>query len=192
MRGKVEQFGQHGIVHGDHPRVCGEKRVDNMRLVLYQGSPPRMRGKGRVRAAMAARRGITPAYAGKRYECSHAWLHVKDHPRVCGEKWTTQHIVASRIGSPPRMRGKAGLVTPHAPCKRITPAYAGKSLRSAACVGAFGDHPRVCGEKKKGVRQSGTRVGSPPRMRGKVSKAPLSGLQVGITPAYAGKSEPKQ
>ena len=29
----------------DHPRVCGEKRVICICVVLPQGSPPRMRGK---------------------------------------------------------------------------------------------------------------------------------------------------
>ena len=30
--------------------------------------------------------GITPAYAGKREVSTSTLLHLRDHPRVCGEK----------------------------------------------------------------------------------------------------------
>ena len=50
------------------------------------------------------------------------------------------------------------------------------------------DHPRVCGEKPRGLHPRRGRWGSPPRMRGKEDKKePLCG-SFGITPAYAGKS----
>ena len=42
-----------GVHHGkgfpeDHPRVCGEKRATKTLYKMKKGSPPRMRGKGRV------------------------------------------------------------------------------------------------------------------------------------------------
>ena len=52
--------------HQDHPRVCGEKTPSLAVLGSASGSPPRMRGKGALRALRLFRRGITPAYAGKR------------------------------------------------------------------------------------------------------------------------------
>ena len=71
---------------------------------------------------------------------------------------------------------------------RITPAYAGKSRIRAGCGAAFGDHPRVCGEKHTYQRKFFHEKGLPPRMRGKESFL-LYGLSLpGITPAYAGKS----
>ena len=51
--------------HGDHPRVCGEKKLDTVHLCLTSGSPPRMRGKAPSRYAVFPQHGITPAYAGK-------------------------------------------------------------------------------------------------------------------------------
>ena len=66
------------------------------------------------------------------------------------------------------MRGKGGRQTPFGICRRITPAYAGKSSR------------RV--EKNK------MEVGSPPPMRGKAFHDILSLRIIRITPAYAGKS----
>ena len=49
---------------------------------------------------------ITPAYAGKRRLAGLKCYHVRDHPRVCGEKG--QKVLNQRYttGSPPRMRGK--------------------------------------------------------------------------------------
>ena len=51
------------------------------------------------------------------------------------------------MGSPPRVRGKAGH-TARLPCTiRITPACAGKSFALLVGVVSSKDHPRVCGEK---------------------------------------------
>ena len=70
----------------DHPRVCGEKASLMLASDAELGSPPRMRGKVREIKTGKSRRGITPAYAGKRRRCcAFRWLPW-DHPRVCGEK----------------------------------------------------------------------------------------------------------
>ena len=54
---------------------------------------------------------------------------------------------------------------------------------------AFGrDHPRVCGEKRAVPLATPVRVGSPPRMRGKVVALAMPKKSHWITPAYAGKS----
>ena len=60
---------------GDHPRVCGEKSDLLQLLLLYAGSPPRMRGKGKNTNRMGRAAGITPAYAGKRLKRSHRIGH---------------------------------------------------------------------------------------------------------------------
>ena len=49
----------------DHPRVCGEKAYSKVIAGSLWGSPPRMRGKGKVGPFPALHSGITPAYAGK-------------------------------------------------------------------------------------------------------------------------------
>ena len=50
------------------------------------------------------------------------------------------------------------------------------------------DHPRVCGEKKKGALSSDKNAGSPPRVRGKVKSLMPYTNKIRITPACAGKS----
>ncbi len=52
------------------------------------------------------------------------------------------------------------------------------------------DHPRVCGEKPDDPRGHRDALGSPPRVRGEVSKQELMKLKEGITPACAGRSCP--
>ena len=127
-----------------------------------------MRGKAQAEQVRRFLNGITPAYAGKRTKSSRCPPRMWDHPRVCGEK---NLCILRRVeipGSPPRMRGKAPTKTGCSCPGGITPAYAGKR-REDCDMGMYDrDHPRVCGEKGHAGRQKLPRLGSPPRMRGKV------------------------
>ena len=131
---------------------------------------------------------ITPAYAGKRVLHLDCALNRRDHPRVCGEKTAVFHLAHFAIGSPPRMRGKGGRRATVAPRRRITPAYAGKSIVNEMYGTDIRDHPRVCGEKPAEIQKSQKGKGSPPRMRGKGNGRLENCITTGITPAYAGKS----
>ena len=65
------------------------------------------------------------------------------------------------------MRGKGdGGMTIHGELG-ITPAYAGKSLRSTVFWRMEWDHPRLCGEKSNHRAPRSPLEGSPPPMRGK-------------------------
>ena len=151
----------------DHPRVCGEKRMAHPCLHLRSGSPPRMRGKACFIPFPVRKSGITPAYAGKRAGSSGDYSTAGDHPRVCGEKKLCPCRRSRRIGSPPRMRGKAESATVRRKQQRITPAYAGKSTAAQVLILPRWDHPRVCGEKFCPGVVTNSIKGSPPRMRGK-------------------------
>ena len=171
----------------DHPRVCGEKHTKGQTRPRVAGSPPRMRGKARSKIQILFRYGITPAYAGKRASRKCFCAEYKDHPRVCGEKRHTTKPEHSKIGSPPRMRGKAVVILLCVATFRITPAYAGKSCHPHLKKALPGDHPRVCGEKYSLALFLGLHRGSPPRMRGKVDVFFTFVIPGRITPAYAGK-----
>ena len=112
----------------DHPRICGEKITRPLISLSSGGSPPRMRGKGAWYLCIVLFTGITPAYAGKSQVRSGVASLRWDHPRVCGEKLWVLTIPSCLVGSPPRMRGKAGRVGANVLGTGITPAYAGKSL----------------------------------------------------------------
>ena len=151
----------------DHPRVCGEKCRPGDTTNSIKGSPPRMRGKVSERLMAARYARITPAYAGKRKIACVPSLHAKDHPRVCGEKLIALVASPAPRGSPPRMRGKETIRRRKTTCRRITPAYAGKSFQIFPAALPLGDHPRVCGEKCSDRWSFAHVAGSPPRMRGK-------------------------
>ena len=90
----------------DHPRVCGEKSISADSFSPGTGSPPRMRGKVNSPPQRLIKFGITPAYAGKSYTLLDLPAGERDHPRVCGEKFTKPVCKTLAEGSPPRMRGK--------------------------------------------------------------------------------------
>ena len=85
------------------------------------------------------------------------------------------------------MRGKVVLLSVGWLSFGITPAYAGKSGTGSGPAPGPKDHPRVCGEKIAGAAKNLGSMGSPPRMRGKVTLLYALADKEGITPAYAGK-----
>ena len=113
----------------DHPRLCGEKQKCRRKAEFCTGSPPPMRGKGMRTIKAFPDRRITPAYAGKSNSERISDFFLWDHPRLCGEKATRQRRKVKKIGSPPPMRGKVADAEKVTKEDRITPAYAGKSMR---------------------------------------------------------------
>ena len=85
------------------------------------------------------------------------------------------------------MRGKVDVQTEDGTPDRITPAYAGKRLRSTDFSDVDKDHPRLCGEKIFLCFVIMALIGSPPPMRGKDQAFQPLYMQHRITPAYAGK-----
>ena len=146
-----------------------------------------MRGKERDASSALLGSGITPAHAGKRRFADVAAQHIQDHPRPCGEKLLTNGQMSQEQGSPPPMRGKECAHNLAQYLARITPAHAGKSVRASARGRSPRDHPRPCGEKKRGGSAGGKAGGSPPPMRGKARSLGACPLVPRITPGHAGK-----
>ena len=130
----------------DHPRVCGENVLVDSPRATTAGSPPRMRGELRVHTITALHLRITPAYAGRTRATGRHRGARRDHPRVCGENWRAASDMSPPQGSPPRMRGERGRVSPVRPGGGITPAYAGRTWACRPPARRRADHPRVCGE----------------------------------------------
>ncbi len=168
--------------------MCGEKSSRLPRRLKNAGSPPRVRGKVRPGVVRGHEGGITPAYAGKRVHSELEGPRSEDHPRVCGEKHTHLNGTFLNLGSPPRMRGKAPLLSKAPSECGITPACAGKSGPCPDRGPPAEDHPRVCGEKHLYGAKFETKGTSPPRVRGKGRPGRLRVWLARITPAYAGKS----
>ena len=156
-----------GAFAPDHPRVCGEKIVRSMSIVTSRGSPLRVRGKAIGQLCNGVISG--------------------DHPRVCGEKTYHYELKDWDLGSPPRVRGKGQDILRPFHRRGITPACAGKRSRSRRSRLHSWDHPRVCGEKAWSSTYFLITLGSPPRVRGKVTCNQQMGCLKRITPACAGK-----
>ena len=73
-------------IYLDHPRLCGEKRIESIPMRQRSGSPPPMRGKDDGRGCRSEEVRITPAYAGKSRTAGKSARTDWDHPRLCGEK----------------------------------------------------------------------------------------------------------
>ena len=70
----------------------------------------------------------------------------------------------------------------------ITPAHAGKTRFGFPRTLSAPDHPRACGENEHEASTNPHCVGSPPRMRGKLSSSVFACSIARITPAHAGKT----
>ena len=172
----------------DHPRGCGENDGVPANFDDEAGSPPRMRGKLISVYIIVDYCRITPADAGKTREYCRHTVGKEDHPRGCGENQSSPNPTHRNIGSPPRMRGKPYGRMLSSSRWRITPADAGKTQLVSIINADRQDHPRGCGENSNAFMKIALSPGSPPRMRGKPSRAVSCGLCAGITPADAGKT----
>ena len=148
VRGKAYTIDTADPATRDHPRVRGEKFCASSFSVIARGSPPRARGKVDPIQRYAVKEGITPACAGKRGRLFKFFKTMRDHPRVRGEKTMIGVTSQTRLGSPPRARGKGFRCSRRRSPARITPACAGKSIFHLIFHKSSEDHPRVCGEKE--------------------------------------------
>ena len=131
------QPGQQSRCHAqDHPRMRGEKKLQIADGPEDGGSPPHARGKEIGRHPGRDKPGITPACAGKRALRSESTGKQKDHPRMRGEKSSSEMVLFRTSGSPPHARGKVAGGKRGTVHRGITPACAGKSL--SPCTGLHG------------------------------------------------------
>ena len=165
--GKTKQWILHRLKHRDHPRTCGENYVYSLSGILKPGSPPHLRGKLGTHAGLYLQGGITPAPAGKTWNSCRFVLAGWDHPRTCGENFPQGRFQVRHLGSPPHLRGKPFKKEIYDAATRITPAPAGKTNNMTHCFYLFEDHPRTCGENKRGDVSQCSFGGSPPHLRGK-------------------------
>ena len=110
----------------DHPRIRGKDSPNEEMLVLVLW--------------------ITPAYAGKTRSLLHIHLRRQDHPRIRGKDFLFPSMTATHIGSPPHTRERRFQFSSTSPPGRITPAYAGKTLREFSYQTEEEDHPRIRGK----------------------------------------------
>ena len=172
----------------DHPRMCGEHYVHRPQLDWDVGSSPHVRGARCFATVFLDGFGIIPACAGSTCPSRPSAATAGDHPRMCGEHRICCQSCKTSTGSSPHVRGALvqdflqGLST------GIIPACAGSTQWRFECFLTHGDHPRMCGEHQRGVRDPRTALGSSPHVRGARLERDENPSGSGIIPACAGST----
>ena len=149
----------------DHLRVCGADQSPACHAVSQSGSPPRVRSRRSGRAGVWAERGITSACAEQTIWRNAAKPRPRDHLRVCGADEWFDHGRPTEEGSPPRVRGRLGVLDPFGERDGITSACAEQTGAWTSRGGRCRDHLRVCGADLDAVSSMLMPAGSPPRVR---------------------------
>ena len=168
--------------------MCGERLAEAFCDLDPAGSSPRVRGTRSQGRACGGCRGIIPACAGNAQTTFPPASYVSDHPRVCGERQDHCTPTTPPAGSSPRVRGTHICAYQYLPAPRIIPACAGNASKRMGRWRATADHPRVCGERKRGDHYPDHDGGSSPRVRGTRLVPRLVPRLVRIIPACAGNA----
>ena len=154
------------VLRAVHPRVGGEQRTRDERVLDKPGSSPRGRGTASRLVALALMSRFIPAWAGNSSQRRRHGDRLTVHPRVGGEQEPGSRLLLLPAGSSPRGRGTARAPEAGSWALRFIPAWAGNSdviLRDKVVQAV---HPRVGGEQEaiRGIWE--VRGGSSPRGRG--------------------------
>ena len=155
------------IFTGDHPRMRGEDLSRRSIISSKWGSPPHARGRRRAGHFSASNERITPACAGKTDRSQIRVRLRSDHPRMRGEDIIRDLKSQVDGGSPPHARGRRIDLVRDEALFRITPACAGKTFETSANNASLGDHPRMRGEDRAEHLDISNMSGSPPHARGR-------------------------
>ena len=171
-----------------HPRACGENPGNEEHRTRIRGSSPRVRGKLVHTSSCKSNSGLIPARAGKTLETRTELRKPRAHPRACGENRAFSSRLMRETGSSPRVRGKPTNLIRAGDLIGLIPARAGKTRRSNSGLRMHRAHPRACGENSYHPLNISEKVGSSPRVRGKLQVFTTSLPHGGLIPARAGKT----
>ena len=149
-----------------HPRVRGERKINERGIGGMDGSSPRARGTASDWLSPFNSRRFIPACAGNGIAAAPSECPMPVHPRVRGERISRYARAVAGVGSSPRARGTVRRQERGREQARFIPACAGNGptypyTRSLAAV-----HPRVRGERDQTKAPCSARAGSSPRARG--------------------------
>ena len=150
-----------------HPRAGGENAMTPPARSRRAGSSPRGRGKRHHTHEVSQRGRLIPARAGKTPPRHGMRPPPPAHPRAGGENTLTTWPANGHPGSSPRGRGKPAIRLRPRNSRRLIPARAGKTRRTAPSPRGTSAHPRAGGENPGWLGPEVRPHGSSPRGRGK-------------------------
>ena len=154
------------------------------------GSSPLTRGKLLVALSACDAGGLIPAHAGKTPRAHQHRPRPRAHPRSRGENRRRRCVKASVAGSSPLTRGKRHRGRKALRHAGLIPAHAGKTRCRRWCRSCRWAHPRSRGENVRAGARRVPYAGSSPLTRGKQGGCFVTGGNVGLIPAHAGKTRP--
>ena len=169
--GNAEAVGSRLRGRAVHPRVCGERGVSVASVEQMDGSSPRVRGTRERFRVIAVSIRFIPACAGNASASRRRLLGSTVHPRVCGERATTQQFISQMGGSSPRVRGTRLEAHRILGLARFIPACAGNAAGTDVQDNSVAVHPRVCGERGGIYAMNEDDYGSSPRVRGTLNRS---------------------
>ena len=110
------------------------------------------------------------------------------HPRLRGEDFQANGGSISVGETPPLTRGRPTEEIAAFVSSGNTPAYAGKTPPNCGRPQSARKHPRLRGEDRVFCNHRDPPMETPPLTRGRLDAMSLAHLQLGNTPAYAGKT----
>lgn len=156
------------IASGSPHAPAGKTRRIPTALLRNYGSPPRQRGTRPDVFVCLGYPGLTPAHAGN----TRRWGGCIERPRA----------------HPPPTQGTLLDVEGYRPGSRLTPAPAGNTWKSSQRFARDRAHPRACGEHGAQHDIISMPGGSPPRLRGTLSKPAIAQNLARLTPDHAWKT----
>ena len=175
-----------------HPRLRGEDHEWRVSGYATKETPPLTRGRLLPDGRVVARRGNTPAYAGKTRPLLSLWLSRQKHPRLRGEDCVSKSKSFQPRETPPLTRGRRGVVFGHLLQSRNTPAYAGKTPRVASSSSSCRNTPAYAGKTGTGLVGFSKLEETPPLTRGRRRTKAVAGALPLKHPRLRGEDGPKE
>ncbi len=171
-----------------HPRLRGADGSLTRSTPTASGSSPLTRGGLSEASAKADKNGLIPAYAGRTTFTSFQSISNGAHPRLRGADPGVASARRRFRGSSPLTRGGPVNIVKTIVDFRLIPAYAGRTLIRFSFLTRSTAHPRLRGADSSSSSSARVAGGSSPLTRGGLFDSIAPAMQLGLIPAYAGRT----
>ncbi len=93
----------------DHPHACGDKSIIIVKIIICQGSSPRVWGQVNFRRKRMLYTRIIPTRVGTSCLPLLRIDSQRDHPHACGDKFLSYPALLYSSGSSPRVWGQVAI-----------------------------------------------------------------------------------
>ena len=176
----------HGV--SVHPRIRGERHLELNMNNIELGSSPHTRGTRIDADRYRPNTRFIPAYAGNAPRMPRRPTRSPVHPRIRGERKTSDLCKQHPDGSSPHTRGTLHRNVRNLVGRRFIPAYAGNASSACGQRSCSPVHPRIRGEREVLKKRVLVIDGSSPHTRGTPEPTTRLRSEVRFIPAYAGNA----